>query len=53
MYSDLIPKLQKLEPRLSAPKTFFADHEEGIIIMENLKKKGYYIIDKQKGLLNS
>ena len=52
MYSDIIPRLQKLEPKLSAPKTFFSDIEEGVMMMENLKTMGFYIIDKQKGEKN-
>ena len=49
MYTDLIPKLSRLDSALSCPKTYFADNEEGIIVMENLKKKDFYIIDKQTG----
>ena len=49
MYTDLVPKLQAIEPEISAPMTFYADNEEGVMVMENLKKMNYYIIDKQKG----
>ena len=49
MYTDLVPKLHELESRISTPKTFFADEEEGIMIMENLKKMDFYIINKETG----
>ena len=51
MYADLVPRMQQMEPRVSAPRTFFADSEAGVLMMENLKKLGYYIPeDKVKGL---
>ncbi len=51
MYADLVPRMQLMEPKVSAPKTFFADAKAGVMMMENLKKLGYYIPeDKVKGL---
>ena len=50
MYMDLVPKLSKLEPKLRGPRTFYGDNDEGVMIMENLKKVGYTIIGKEKGI---
>ncbi len=50
MYMDLVPKLSKLEPGLKGPLTYYGDNDEGVMLMENLKKVGYGIIGKEKGI---
>ncbi len=48
MYTDIMPKLRRLEPRLNALATYYASLEEGIMMMENLKKMDYDIIGTQR-----
>ncbi len=50
MYTDIMPKLKRLEPKLNAPATYYASLEEGVMMMENLKKMGYDIIGAQRGV---
>lgn len=52
MYGHIVPELQRLEPRISAPKTYYYEptEKEGILVMENLKEQGFGLIDKVKGL---
>ena len=49
MYADIAPKLQKLNGKLSTPRTYFADVDNGIMVMENLKLKEYNLKDKVEG----
>ncbi len=53
MYTDIMPKLKRLEPRLNTPATYYASLEEGVMMMENLKKMGYDIIGTQRGVRGS
>ncbi len=50
MYTDLMPKFRLLEPRLMSPETYYADVGEGVMMMENLKKKGYGIVGRERGV---
>ena len=54
MYKEMIPllnaEIDDPERRIRVPKTFYADHEEGILIMEDLKLRGFYMPDKIAGM---
>ena len=52
VYNDIIPPMRKLEQgemRLSVPKVYFANMDEGFIFMENLKQNGFAMVDKSSG----
>ena len=55
MYDKILPALAKLEEekkfakRISAPKAFFVSLDDGIIVMENLKKQDYFMIHRKDG----
>ncbi len=49
MYTLVIPRLRELDPRIAAPRTFYADDGQGVMVMENLKTRGYTIPDRIKG----
>jgi hypothetical protein len=49
LYTDLIPKLRRLDPSITVPECYYGNAEEGILVMEDLKKQGYATIDKTVG----
>lgn len=54
VYNTLIAKYQDMRKKaglfeLAVPKCFMADLSKGIIIMENLKTKGYGMLNKKEG----
>ena len=55
MYKTIIPRLHELQAEsqtpISAPKCFYAEETEGVLIMENLKMDQFELIDKTQGLL--
>ena len=57
MYTEMVPNINKLlkdqDEQILIPKTFYADYENGLLIMENLKKLGYVMIDKAIGKKSS
>ena len=52
MYGTLLPSMVSLDPLVSVPATFYADDDEDVIVMENLKAKGFDIEEKTRGQLN-
>ena len=55
MYQRLLPALAKIEEKnqlttkLSAPASFYGNSGEGVLVMEDLRVLGYYLVDKAKG----
>ena len=49
MYTDIVPALQKIDSGLKVPDCYLADDDKGIMVMENLRKKDFYMGDKIKG----
>ena len=49
MYGTLLPSMVSLDPLVSVPATFYADEGEDVIVMENLKAKGFDIEEKTRG----
>lgn len=53
MYEQIIPKLEALKKDsskcIAVPKVYYADAENGILVMEHLKMKGFDIMDKKIG----
>ena len=55
IYSDLIPKWQAIRGKLenakplAIPKSFLTSKEDGVLVMENLKKQGYKMLDRMNG----
>ncbi|XP_076763336.1 uncharacterized protein LOC143430797 [Xylocopa sonorina] len=47
---DVLPRLSKLVDRQLGPHLFYGSLQPPVLIMENLKKKGYALKDRQKGL---
>ena len=52
MYTDIVPELQKYDKGLKVPEVYVADYDEGIMIMENLREKDFYMGDKINGRMN-
>ena len=56
MYTEIVPALNKMieDPShyITVPKSFYSDSENGILVMDNLKKKNYFMIDKVVGRRN-
>ncbi len=55
VYESILPRLRNLQKPCSTnpnfPKHFYASADEGVIIMENMKLKGWYMADKLEGKL--
>ena len=49
IYTDLLPKLRALEPKLNPPKTFYSDCGEGILVMGDLRREGYKMVNVVEG----
>ena len=49
MYSKVLPGLKALDSNVESPDAFYVNEDEGVMVMENLKTKGYGIPDKDKG----
>ena len=52
MYSKVIPSLNAIygEEVIQAPKVYYSSIKNGVLIMENLKTKGFFITGKRVGL---
>ena len=48
-YTDIFPRLMALEPGLNPPKTFYSDSEQGILVMEDLRREGYKMVNVVQG----
>ena len=48
MYTSLLPRLDPAGGLL-APGCFHADPEAGVIVMEDMRVKGWKMMDKKKG----
>ena len=54
MYTDIVPKINQVAGKFGlegvpAPRSYYANSEEGFLVMEDLKEQGYVIMDKAKG----
>jgi hypothetical protein len=56
VYDRLLPRIRRLEKccqrgKLVTPKHFYASADEGVIVMEDLRRDGYYMADKLAGTI--
>ncbi|XP_076763132.1 uncharacterized protein LOC143430642 [Xylocopa sonorina] len=47
---DVLPRIEKLVHRQLGPHLFYGSLQPPVLVMENLKKKGYVLKDRQKGM---
>ena len=50
LYEDILPALIRFTGgEISVPDTFYGDSDSGVLFMENLRRKGYFMVDKSVG----
>ena len=49
VYFEIMPALRKLSGGIKVPRAYYGDAEEGVLVMEDLKRQGFSIQDKRNG----
>ena len=56
MYKEILPSIMKYSEdknKISFPRTYYSNDEEGVLFMDNLRSEGYEMVDKSIGILFS